>query len=321
MIVVIAGSQDVHAQAVLDALNAQGERNIRRLDLTDFPLHMTMRLHIHQERSESVLACADGTLLRMEEARAIWWRRPGLFRLPAQMTATDRHFAFNEALMAFQGIWQASSAFWINDVARDAGAQHKAWQLTLARQLGLTIPETLITNSPHDARDFWNRHPGNVIYKPFQGTAQAWRETRLLKPEEQQLSEAIRLAPVIFQTYVPALAELRVTIVGERVFAAAARLEQAEYQADVRYNANLAYKPHALPDDITRQLLLLMRRLGLEYGAIDMRLTPEGEYVFLEINPAGQFWYIEQSANLPIAAALAEHLRAATPTTSSSQQN
>ncbi|MEZ4456069.1 MAG: hypothetical protein R2882_05895 [Gemmatimonadales bacterium] len=76
---------------------------------------------------------------------------------------------------------------------------------------------------------------------------------------------------------------------------------------DVRLN-NVPYRPHELPLEVQERILLLMRRLGLEYGAIDFRLTPEGEYVFLEINPAGQFLYIEQATGLPIAAALAGHL-------------
>ena len=51
-----------------------------------------------------------------------------------------------------------------------------------------------------------------------------------------------------------------------------------------------------------------MQHLHLEYGAIDMRLTPDGDYVFLEINPNGEYLYVEQATGLPISRALAEHL-------------
>ena len=73
---------------------------------------------------------------------------------------------------------------------------------------------------------------------------------------------------------------------------------------------NLAtkYEPHDLPPQIAAKLKELMHRLGLVYGAIDLRLTPEGQYVFLEINPAGQFLYIEYATGHPIAAALARAL-------------
>jgi glutathione synthase/RimK-type ligase-like ATP-grasp enzyme len=107
------------------------------------------------------------------------------------------------------------------------------------------------------------------------------------------------------------VADLRVTVVGERVMAAEADARGGEYAVDVRFNTGVTYRPHALPVEVERKLLALVRRMGLEYGAIDLRLTPEGEYVFLEINPAGQFLYVEQAAGIPIAAAVAEHLAGA----------
>jgi glutathione synthase/RimK-type ligase-like ATP-grasp enzyme len=149
-----------------------------------------------------------------------------------------------------------------------------------------------------------------VIYKPFLQTVHAWRETRVLRPAEEVLAEAVRLAPVIFQRYLPAGVDLRITAVGDRLFAAEA-VNAGEYKIDVRFNTAVTYRPHRLPEDVASKLLALQRRLGLEYGAIDMRRTPEGEYVFFEVNPAGQFLYVEEPAGLPIAAALAARLAAA----------
>jgi glutathione synthase/RimK-type ligase-like ATP-grasp enzyme len=92
------------------------------------------------------------------------------------------------------------------------------------------------------------------------------------------------------------------------LFAAAADVRNAEYPQDVRMNLDVKYEAHELPPEITAKLRELMNRLGLVSGAIDLRLTPEGRYVFLEINPAGQFLYIEQATGQPIAAALANAL-------------
>ena len=136
----------------------------------------------------------------------------------------------------------------------------------------------------------------------------AWRETRRLKGEDAPLAEAVRLAPVIFQRYVEAVAEIRAIVVGKEIFAASTDLRQADYPEDVRMNLDAPYQPHPLPEEVQRMLRLLMARMGLEYGAIDLRLTPEGRYVFLEINPAGQFLYIERETGQKIAAALAAHL-------------
>jgi glutathione synthase/RimK-type ligase-like ATP-grasp enzyme len=79
---------------------------------------------------------------------------------------------------------------------------------------------------------------------------------------------------------------------------------------DVRMNLNANHIAHDLPDDVADKLRAMMRRLGLVYGAIDLRLTPDGRYVFLEVNPAGQFLYVEQATGQQITTALAARLAA-----------
>jgi glutathione synthase/RimK-type ligase-like ATP-grasp enzyme len=121
-------------------------------------------------------------------------------------------------------------------------------------------------------------------------------------------ADSIAHAPVIFQKHVSAVADLRVTAIGGEFYAAATDVREADYPQDVRMNLDAKYAAHDLPPDTTAKLSALMDRLGLVYGAIDLRLTPEGRYVFLEINPAGQFLYIEHATRQPIAAALAQTL-------------
>jgi glutathione synthase/RimK-type ligase-like ATP-grasp enzyme len=310
MILVISAPEDPHAQAVLAELGRLG-RPARLLNLADFPMNMSLSARFDNNGAHHfALGFAGGERLPLETVTAVWWRRPQPFGLPAALSEpAHRQFAASEASTAFQGTWLSTEALWINDPVRDAAAAHKPWQLKLAKQAGLTLPETLITNDPTEARDFWRRYPGQVIYKPFLQSFSAWRETRVLRPAEEALAETVRLAPVIFQRYVPAGIDLRITVIGDRLFAAEAQ-NAGEYEADVRFNTAVAYRPHTLPDEVAAKLLDLQRRLGLEYGAIDMRRTPEGEYVFFEVNPAGQFLYIEQLAGLPITAALAVHLAA-----------
>lgn len=319
MILIVSEPHDAHAQAVTHALKHMGTRDVRLLDLSNFPTRLSMTMRIGAAAGDFALTFEDDARVPMSEVTAVWWRRPQMFVLPAGMTPAYRQFAMSEAATAFQGLWQASHALWVNDVVRDAAASHKPWQLELARRVGLHIPETLMTNDPEAARAFWASQPQGTVYKAFSATHYAWRETRLLRQDEWRLADAIRWAPVIFQAYVPATHDLRVTVVGQQLFAAAARTEDAEYPVDVRFN-HVQYQPHPLPPEVERKLLAFMTKLGLEYGAIDLRLTPDGEYIFLEVNPAGQFLYIEHATGLPISLALASHLnRGRVSTTSSSQ--
>jgi glutathione synthase/RimK-type ligase-like ATP-grasp enzyme len=248
----------------------------------------------------------------MESVSAVWWRRPGQFVLPdAVRDQAHRRLAISEANTAFHGLFAAMDALWINPPALDAVASHKPYQLALAQSLGLEIPHTVMTSDPEEAREFWRVCGGDVVYKQFIALPESWSETRRLGEAETKIGdEAIRLAPVIFQRHVAAVADLRVTIIGDEIFAAAVDLKDLDYDLDVRMNLQAKHVAHDLPDDVADKLRGLMRRLGLIYGAIDLRLAKDGRYVFLEINPAGQFLYVEQQSSQPIAAALAARLAA-----------
>ncbi len=208
-------------------------------------------------------------------------------------------------------MWHALEAFWVNDPGRDHVAHRKPYQLRVAQDAGLRIPHTLITNDPDEARRFVDaRGYRDVIYKAFSATERDWRETRLLRPDELALLDNVRYAPVIFQEYVRAQYDVRVTVVGDELFAAAIHSQDTEYPVDFRMDmANARIEAVSLPDEVQDGLRDLMARLGLVYGAIDMRLTPDEKYVFLEINPAGQWLFVEQQTRQPIAAALAGVLR------------
>jgi glutathione synthase/RimK-type ligase-like ATP-grasp enzyme len=307
-VVIISEPTDVHAQSVMQELARAGESDARILDFRELPQRIRIDMALSNERGSGyALTFEDGERLRLETVKSFWWRRPQPFALPPGLAPHAHHFALTELSTALQGMWQASEALWVNDIVRDAAAAHKPWQLDLARQIGLSIPDTLITTDPDNARAFWEARDGEVVYKPFLQTYHSWRETRRLSTEDLALIDNVRLAPVIFQSLVPGVADLRVTVIGSEIMAAAVSLERMEYKLDVRLNQQV-YEKHDLPAEVGEKLLLLMRRLGLEYGAIDLRLTPDGDYVFFEVNPAGQFLFVEHACGLPISAVLAAHL-------------
>jgi glutathione synthase/RimK-type ligase-like ATP-grasp enzyme len=172
------------------------------------------------------------------------------------------------------------------------------------------VPRTCITNDPAEASAFIaSEGAERTIYKSFLGTEDAWRETRVLRPDECELLDNVRYAPVIFQEFIPAVVDLRVTVVGDDLFAAAIRSQETAYPHDFRMDLeSAAIEPHALSDEVAARLMALMASFGLVYGAIDLRLTPDGEYVFLEVNPAGQWLFVELRTNQPITDALVDHL-------------
>ena len=306
-VLILSTVSDVHALAVMAALAAQGER-AELLDLSEFPTQLALCMTFEEGQRRFELRRRSGGALDLGAVRAVWWRRPQSFVLPTGMCAAHRQFALSEAATAFQGLFQALDVHWVNDPTRDTVAGHKPYQLALAREIELEIPPTLMTNDVEEAKAFWRRHEGEVIYKQFIALRETWRETRPLKRGDELHAASIAHAPVIFQRHVPAVADVRVTAIGGALYAAATDVREADYPQDVRMNLAAKYVAHELPADTIRKLGTLMERLGLTYGAIDSRLTPEGRYVFLEINPSGQFLYIENATGQPIASALARTL-------------
>ncbi len=309
MIVVVSADKDAHARAVMSRLSYRGGA-YRLLDLSQYPVRSSLTIDFDAGGNNGIAYWSDDVgSLNFSDCRVIWWRRPQPFGIdPAIADAESQNFTIVEAHSAFFGLWLTLDTFWINHPTRDEEAARKVYQLKVAQQVGLRIPDTRITNNVEDACSFIDRHGSSrTVYKAFSGTETAWRETRVMKPEELEKIKNVRFAPVIFQEYIPAGVDLRITVVGDRLFPAAIHSRGTEYEADFRMVMSSArFEEAMLPPEVAESLFALMNRLGLVYGAIDMRQTPEGEYVFLEINPAGQWLFVEERTEQPITEALVD---------------
>ena len=310
MILILSTPRDDHAQTVLAEILKLGAQ-VQLLDLSEFPQRLGLIMRYEQGKCHFVFGCAEKGL-DFESCRAIWWRRPQQPEISPDVTRTShRYFAMNECSEALQGLWHALDVFWINDPARDQLAHRKAYQLRVAQDVGLELPATLITSCIGAVREFVASRGGHdrVVYKAFSATEKEWRETRLLKDNELDLLENVRYAPVIFQEYIEAEADLRVTVVGDKIFPAAIYSQETSYKVDFSMDMGGArVEATHLPTDVEDRLHAFMRQLGLVFGAIDMRRTPDGRHVFLEINPAGQWLFIEQRTGQPIAKTVAKLL-------------
>ena len=312
MILVISHHRDEHAQAVMVELSRRGAAT-RLLDLSRFPLELCLTMHYDgSSGTRFQLGCDGQGEIDLADCGAVWWRRP---QQPTVAGAVVRpayqNFAVSESHEALHGLWQSLDAFWINEPARDVVASRKAYQLKLAMDAGLEIPRTLVSNCREAVRAFVEEvGVGKVIYKAFSATEQDWRETRLLREEELGKIDNVKYAPVIFQSYIEADVDLRITVVGDQIFPAAIHSQETSYKVDFRMDIGKARVEAAeLPADVEDKLLKLMRTLGLTYGAIDMRRRPDGSHVFLEVNPAGQWLFIERLTGQKITEALASLLQ------------
>jgi glutathione synthase/RimK-type ligase-like ATP-grasp enzyme len=310
VILVISHPGDPHATRVTDDLRAGGHE-VLLLDLSSLPEKAALTIDYADPcRPALEYRPADGPPVDLGKVHAVWWRRPQVADLSGVTDFDARVFTANEWNEAINGLWLLLDVPWCNPPGLDEAAGRKAWQLRVAAEIGLATPRTLITSDPATARSFIeSTGVGRTIFKTFSATHQVWRETRLVREAELEMLDSVRLAPVIFQEYVEAEADLRVTIVGDRLFAAAIDTRGTDYPVDFRMSLGQGTTTATdLPAKVESRLRALMTRLGLVYGAIDMRRTPAGEHVFLEVNTAGEFLFIEQRTGQPITRAMVDWL-------------
>ncbi|GAA4477658.1 hypothetical protein GCM10023094_20270 [Rhodococcus olei] len=318
-VLVLTQTRDPHADAVTQRLRAAGTR-VTVFDPAEFPSAATLSLSLTPAGQARRTLTRGGTRVDLDAVDAVWFRRPQDPRAHDEITdPAVREYVEQECEVFAAALWDDLDALAVPGTRADIrAAGHKQVQLRLAGRLGFELPPTLVTTDPDEFLDFWDEHEGRVITKPLQ---RSWLLrgddgfARMAEPAttvDVAAADAMRLCPLIVQAYVPKRVELRVTVVGTRVFAAEIHSQESNHtRLDWRcYDpATTRHGIHRLPDDVARRCLLLVAELGLRYGAVDLILTPDGRYVFLEINPSGQWLWIEDATGLPISDAIADLLR------------
>lgn len=313
---------DAHGIAVTCALRQRGHRVLRDIGFG-----------VGTGATFTIGSAADGWRMRHDVDGtnhapcgfdAVWFRRPVDVALPADLHPADRRFVageWGEILRAFRHA--ADGAFWVNPIAAISRATNKPTQLAVASRHGLAVPDTLITNDPRALEDFLARHRG-VIFKPLHGALWEVGEKKLgaytsvvtaahLHPEEK-----IRACPGIYQRRVPKRFEVRAQFFGASCFAVRIN-SQALAGANVdwrreRGNPGLSVEPVDLPPAVHSRCRSLMSELGLVSGAFDFIVTPDDEWVFLEVNEAGQFIFLEMWRDeLPVLDAFVGFLESRSP--------
>ncbi len=314
MILICAKEDDSHALRVAGILQGKHGRQVFIFDMSKVPGTISLTGRLGNGAGDLLQLGQGDRSIRLDEVTSFWWRRPQPLEIDWRIEdPAARHFAYQECVSALYGMLECCSSLWVNDPHNDTAAEYKPYQLKVAHECGFRVPDTLFTTDPATVVEFRNYHGGMVIYKAFNQRGLAWRPTRILRDEDMAMLGNLRHAPVIFQPVVPGIRDVRVTVIGEQVIASEFDIENME-GVDYRVRmAEIPCRPHELPNSVIDQVLAFMARLGLEYGGIDFRLTPDRDYVFFEINTAGEFLYVEDRTGQPIAEAMAAHLAAGQP--------
>lgn len=315
-VLIVTRSLDNEAPlAVAQAVEVRGERAYR-FDTDLFPTDLRVAL---DEGGGGRISGPEGRL-KLSEVSAVWYRRSATgARIPQGLDPQLRQPSVEESRRVVHGMLAALGAFQLDTIECVRRAEHKPLQLELARALGLEVPRTLTTNDPEAVRAFAERCPGGVVTKMMSSFAvydprgqEQVVFTTPLRPEDLEDLEGLDLCPMTFQERITKALELRVTVVGTQVMAAAIDSQALPGAREDWRRKGLeligAWQPYTLPEPVRVRILALMDALSLNYGAFDFIVTPEGRHVFLEVNPSGEFLWLMQRPGLPIADALADVL-------------
>jgi glutathione synthase/RimK-type ligase-like ATP-grasp enzyme len=230
-----------------------------------------------------------------------------------------RAFLFQQWAHALQTLQSNMTCDWINSPYATIHAADRIRQLSAAQNIGFDIPSTVITNDSTTAKDFYRLHNGNIILKAlhehsvvvgtkiYSGYARKINDSELL-----ELDKGLAAAPCILQQKLIKRSELRVTVIGEEVFAAelGSNFLCDDQDIDIHHylgdNNFPIEKVESLPDKILNGCISLVKSLGLKYGAIDFAVEKQtNRPIFLEINPTGEWHWIEAKTGLRMTDAVA----------------
>lgn len=252
--------------------------------------------------------------LKPQNISAIIYRRPKPISLPNNYDEFyNRHIAleWSEVLEGF--LSHIPIHLWINHPSLNYLASHKIEQLNRAKQCGLKTPKSIITNQREVAHQFIIDLKGSVIVKPL-SSGYIEREkpdddtliyTRKFPLSKLDLLEKIDECPVLFQEQIEKIMDVRVTVVDNELIAIGmTSLNNSNEQIlDIRRNdmENVIYSKLSVPRNIEKSILSLMKCYKLRFGALDFAISPKDEWIFFEINPNGQWAWLDQCAGAKIS--------------------
>ncbi len=313
-VLVLSGPDDSTADAVIAELVERGA-SIACMDIGDFPLRMTMRARLEQGKGgwQGELCTVDRSI-ELADVRAVYYRRPTRFTVPDGMSEVDAIFAATEAQFGLGGVLATLDVLWVNNPARAAFAEYKPVQLRVAKDSSLTVPRTLVTNDHRAAQEFAAAVGGQIVCKTLsslvlsEGGQHRITYTTPIDPATVDPG-SLAVSANLVQELIPKSHDARVTMVGDQPFAVAIHADTDAARIDWRadYDA-LTYTPIEPPGHIIAGMVRYLHAFALTFGAFDFAVTSQGDWVFLECNPSGQWLWLQERAGLPIAGALAEFL-------------
>jgi hypothetical protein len=262
---IVAPKLDIHAFAIMQAGDGL-DVEFLVLDTAEFPRDLALWTNIRDDRTSGEIRLSNGRELDLANVISLWWRRPQSPNVDGLVEASFVDFATHEGRQALFGTFNALIPRVFNQPHLSSAANQKVAQLAIAKSIGLTVPETLITNDQSAVKDFYAACRGEVVYKIFRSPDIGLYPTNRLKTRDLTEISSLSVCPCIFQRHIRGEHDVRVTIVAGKCFAARIDYDVDSEVVDTRLTG-AAVKPITIPTQLESMLIDLMNVFGLVYGA------------------------------------------------------
>ncbi len=323
MVLILSSTSD---QSTLDVIKWLNFFEVPWIKLDSSIKLNLVKLDLNTVESYFILETPTGKLINTQEITSFWYRRSQFsLNYSSELTGFDDerlakninqhiHSELANLTAELHQILHKKSK--ISDLRFSEPG--KLEMLEEAKKVGIIVPSTLITSSKNEFLNFKEKE-GKVVSKAIQRSARFEikendRRFEFLSYTEEMVEEALPdyFFPTLFQKKLDKIFELRIFYLNEKFYSMAIfSQEDPQTAVDFRnYNFEKPNRtvPFNLPIELQGKLILLMKNLHLKSGSIDMVVTTEGDYVFLEVNPVGQFGMVSSPCNYELSKLIAETL-------------
>lgn len=252
---------------------------------------------------------SDQGVITPEDLDLLWWRRVGKPRVPDRVTDPEaREVVSNDSRDSVIGAFRSGfEGIWVSHPDATRNAEFKLVQLRAAVEVGLRVPTTLVSQVPEDIRAFCENVGGRMIVKPVASAIDVPLRAGVITLGDLPNDEVLRLSPAIYQEYVPGEDHLRACTWGSTVMCGTIQSQIMDWRTD----RNPTIGTTEINDDTAARLAALNARLGLEMGISDLKPAADGGPPYwLEVNPQGQFLFLEGLGGPEVARPFADFLMA-----------
>lgn len=328
MILIITNKQDVHIECVTNHFDTY-KKNSKlkpiewvRINVEDFAKNID--LNINMNLSESNIYIKDSKkYFYLNDIQCVWYRKPEPIDIKHfELDSSGLEYIeaeFNEIILGIYAL--LSDRIWINNPFKSRISHRKLLQLKVAKDIGFKIPQTLISNSKEEVLKFCKSQNWDIAIKSLGAISVSTKSSdnnyiqygiftrRINKEEIESVQNKISHMPTQYQEYVKKKFELRITCVGEKIFACKINSQDSEITSeDMRFDTRKSKHEPFNCDDIKDMIIDYLKYFELNFGCFDFAVDLDNNYIFFECNPNGQWLWIEELTDLEISKAIADYL-------------